>query len=587
VYVVATAGHVDHGKSTLLRALTGMEPDRWAEERRRGMTIGLGFVWTTLPGGETVAFVDVPGHERFVTTMLAGVGSVTAALFVVAADEGWREQSAEHLAALDALGVTHCVLAVTRADLADPGPALAEAHEELAATGLRPVAAVAVSAVTGAGLDELRAALEKLVTTLPPPDADGDVRLWADRSFAIRGAGTVVTGTLGQGSVAVGDELELGPGGPAVQVRGIQSLHEPVTRLSAAARAAINLRRVRPAEIGRGQALLTPGAWLACSEVDVRLTGSVAGPAAGLPAWPVLHVGTAAVPVHVRALGADTARLALRWPLPLRIGDRGVLRDPGQRLIRAGLQVLDPRPPALRRRGAAPARAAELAGLTGVPDADGEVARRGALLAADLRRLGVPGRPQRAVASGPWLVAGERWARWKAELTAAAADYARRRPLDAGLPVAAAAQLLGLPDRRLAGALLAELPELAERGGRIAGRDRVTALPPGVDKLVARLADDPFAAPEAAELQELGVTPPVLAAAVRAGLLLDVGAGIYLRPGADDEAVARLAALPQPFTVADARRALGASRRIAVPVLEYLDARRRTRRIDASHRIVR
>src|SRR4051812_33388398 len=194
MYVVATAGHVDHGKSTLVRALTGMEPDRWAEERRRGMTIDLGFAWTTLGSGATVAFVDVPGHERFVPNMLAGVGPAPAALVVVAADEGWMPQSAEHLAALDALDVRHGLLAVTRADLADPGPALRRARAEIAATSLGAVPAVAVSGVTGAGLDELRTALDTLVAGLPPSDVGAPVRLWVDRSFTIRGAGTVVTG---------------------------------------------------------------------------------------------------------------------------------------------------------------------------------------------------------------------------------------------------------------------------------------------------------------------------------------------------------------------------------------------------------
>src|SRR5690349_15045958 len=169
MYVLATAGHVDHGKSTLVRALTGMEPDRWAEERRRGMTIDLGFAWTTLPGGETVAFVDVPGHERFVPNMLAGVGPVPAALVVVAADEGWMPQSAEHLAALNALDVRHGLLVVTRSDLADPALATEMARDELAGTTLSDVEAVAVSAATGAGLDDLRAAIARLVAKLPAP----------------------------------------------------------------------------------------------------------------------------------------------------------------------------------------------------------------------------------------------------------------------------------------------------------------------------------------------------------------------------------------------------------------------------------
>src|SRR5690349_11662688 len=201
-----------------------MEPDRWAEERRRGMTIDLGFAWADLPSGATVAFVDVPGHERFVANMLAGVGPVPAAMIVVAADEGWRAQSAEHLAALDALAVRHGVLVVTRSDLADPGPAIARARAEIAGTTLGAVEAVAVSGATGAGLDELRAALDRLVARLPEPDPDAAVRLWIDRSFTVKGAGTVVTGTLGAGRLHVGDELELTGAARPVRVRGMQRL---------------------------------------------------------------------------------------------------------------------------------------------------------------------------------------------------------------------------------------------------------------------------------------------------------------------------------------------------------------------------
>src|SRR5246127_3330623 len=176
MYVVATAGHVDHGKSMLVRALTGMEPDRWEAERRRGMTIDLGYAWTALPSGDELAFVDVPGHERFITNMLAGVGPVPAVMFVVAADEGWMPQSAEHLAAIDALGVRHGVLAVTRADLADPGPALRQGARAVAGTRPCGVEAVAVSAVTGEGLPELMAALDRLAARLPEPDPRAGVR---------------------------------------------------------------------------------------------------------------------------------------------------------------------------------------------------------------------------------------------------------------------------------------------------------------------------------------------------------------------------------------------------------------------------
>src|ERR1039457_2864079 len=179
--VIATAGHVDHGKSTLVRALTGIDPDRWEEEQRRGLTIDLGYAWLTLPSGEQVAFVDVPGHERFVPNMLAGVGPVPAVMFVVAADGGWMPQSDEHPAAIDAGGIRHGLLAVTRADLADPGPARRQALDRLAGSQLGQVEAVAVSSVTGARPPQLRAALARLMASLPAPDAAAAVRLWLHR----------------------------------------------------------------------------------------------------------------------------------------------------------------------------------------------------------------------------------------------------------------------------------------------------------------------------------------------------------------------------------------------------------------------
>ena len=274
MHVLATAGHVDHGKSTLVRALTGMEPDRYAEEKRRGMTIDLGFAWTDLPSGP-VAFVDVPGHERFVTTMLAGVGPVPAVLLVVAADEGWMPQTGEHVDALVALGVRHGLLVVTRSDLMEPELAVEEARERLADTPLAGIEAVAVSATTGAGLAELRAALETLVKGLPAADDAADVRLWVDRAFTIRGAGTVVTGTLGAGRIQVDDELELATatGRRRVAVRGLQSLGADVPRVRGVSRVAVNLRGVPRDAIARGDALLKPDAWLAVSTLDGRLVG--------------------------------------------------------------------------------------------------------------------------------------------------------------------------------------------------------------------------------------------------------------------------------------------------------------------------
>ncbi|MBQ1020849.1 SelB C-terminal domain-containing protein [Micromonospora sp. D93] len=563
MFVVATAGHVDHGKSTLVRALTGMEPDRWAEERRRGMTIDLGFAWTTLPSGGTVAFVDVPGHERFVPNMLAGVGPVPAALIVVAADEGWMPQSAEHLAALDALGVAYGLLAVTRADLADPGPATARARAEIAATSLGAVPAVAVSGLTGAGLPELRAALDRLAAQLPAPVVDDPVRLWVDRSFTVRGSGTVVTGTLGAGRLRVGDELELAGADEPVRVRG----------------------------------LLTPGRFHHTDLVDVRLAGD---PAADLPATLTLHVGSAAVPVRVRPLGPDTVRLRLAHPLPLLVGDRALLRDPGRHHVSGGVRVLDVAPPPLARRGAAAARAQVLAELDGRPDLAGELRRRRLIRAGALIRMGVPVRDLPVHAepaqngpafaepvAGDWLADPAHWRRLGEQLTEEVARHAREHPLAPGMPVDALRQRLALPDRVLVEALVR--PPLRIHAGRV-GAASADALPEAVARAVQRVraeyGDRPFRAPEADRLVDLGLGPREIGAAVRAGALLRLADNVVLLPDALDDAVRVLAGLPQPFTLSAARQALDTTRRVAVPLLELLDRRGATRRLPDDARIV-
>ncbi|MFW3170199.1 selenocysteine-specific translation elongation factor, partial [Geodermatophilus sp. CPCC 206100] len=376
--VIATAGHVDHGKSTLVRALTGMEPDRWEEERRRGLTIDLGFAWTTLPSGRRLAVVDVPGHERFIGNMLAGVGSVPAALVVVAADDGWSAQTAEHVAVLDALGVRSGLLAVTKADLADPAPVLADARHRLAATSMGEVPAVAVSAATGAGVPEVAAALDALLAGLPAPDRDAPVRLWIDRAFPITGAGTVVTGTLAAGAVTPGNRLRLGD--REVVVRGVQSLGRPVERAEATARVALNLRGVAVEDLARGDALLTPGAFRTATDVDVTLGRE---PEDRLPAEVVVHIGSAAVSARLRPLEGTAVRLRLAAPLPLRVGDRLLLRDPGARRV-LGADVRDVDPPELRRRGAARQRAAELAAQpAGDAGAAADLGRRRGVRAAD------------------------------------------------------------------------------------------------------------------------------------------------------------------------------------------------------------
>lgn len=566
MHVIATAGHVDHGKSTLVRALTGMEPDRLAEERRRGLTIDLGFAWTEIDG-EVLAFVDVPGHERFVPNMLAGTGPVPAALMVVAADDGWAEQSEEHLAALDAFGVRHGLLVVTKCDRADPDAATELAYEQLAGTALAGVRAVAVSARTGEGLPLLRRELLALAAGLPVPDPVADVRLWVDRAFTIRGAGTVVTGTLGAGTLRVGDELELG--GRRVVVRGLQALGRPREEVAAVARVAVNLRGVDRGEVRRGDALLTPSVWPVTGEVDVRLRGAEA---TDLHRALVLHVGAAAVPCRVRPLGTDTARLALAAGLPLRAGDTGLLRDPGERRIPAGVEVLDPRPPPLTGRGAARLRDGELA-----DPATAYLRRRGAVPVADLRMLGWS---PVGVTVGDLAVDQT----LRRDLPGRVADRFRSwsagHPIAAGMPVEALRRELGVPDPVLAAALTDA--QLTVHNGLVRAGGAVPALPVEVATAVATveagLARQPFAAPEAADLAALGLGPRQLAAAERAGRLVRLTGSVVLAADAPARAASVLSELPAPFTVSDARRALGTSRRVAVPLLELLDANRVTRR---------
>ncbi|MGY1803875.1 selenocysteine-specific translation elongation factor [Blastococcus sp. SYSU D00922] len=579
--VVATAGHVDHGKSALVRALTGMEPDRWAEERRRGLTIDLGFAWTTLRSGRRVAVVDVPGHEKFVGNMLAGVGSVPAALLVVAADDGWSAQTAEHVAVLDALGVRHALLAVTKCDLADPEPVVADVRERLAGTSMGEVPAVAMSALTGVGVVELGAALEDLLSGLPPADPAAAVRLWIDRAFTIKGAGTVVTGTLAAGSVTAGDRFLLGD--REVVVRRVQSLGAPVERAAATARVALNLRGVAVEELSRGDALLTPGAFRLTDVVDVTLTGEAGD---RLPAEPVLHIGSATVGARLRPLDGPALRLRLATALPLRVGDRVLLRDPGTRRV-LGADVRDVDPPDLRRRGAARQRAAELAAQPGGAEgAAADLARRRMVRADDFAAMGWPV-PPGATVHGPWLLAAGLADDLAARLPDVVARYRKLRPLEPGPPVAVVRQALELPDADLVAAIVR--PPLALRDGRVV--DGSADLPPevqaAVDGVRRRLADDPFAAPEAPDLAAAGLGTRELAAAVRSGQLLRIAEGVYLAPGIVDEARRRLQAIAQPFTLSEARQAWGTSRRVAVPLAGWLDAQGVTVRLPDNTRRLR
>lgn len=579
--VVATAGHVDHGKSALVRALTGMEPDRLEEERRRGLSLDLGFAWTRI-GAESIAFVDVPGHDRFVPTMLAGTGPVPAVLFVVAADGGWMPQSAEHLAALDAFDVRYGILAITRSDLADPAPTREAAVAEFRRSTLAAAPCVDVSAVTGLGLEALRTALGKLATGMPAPDASAAVRLWVDRSFTLSGAGTIVTGTLPAGRLRIGDELLLEPGGHRVRVRGLQSTGRSFDEVHGVSRVAVNLRGVSHTAIRRGHALVTPNAWTATSEVDVRLRPSAGGDR--LPDQCVLHLGSAAVATMLRPLDSTTLRLRLVRPLPVHFGDRGLLREPASRRIIGGITVLDVRPPALSRRGAAAAQATRLAVTLHSGTVNDEIRRRGIVHRDDLLAMGY--HPDTRPAVGHWYIDAGALERLAGRLVEEVSAWVASRPLDGGLPAEAARRRLALPDLQVLHAVC-EAAHVRSTQGRITPSTPVV-LPPAVrgavDQLLVDLASAPFAAPDAGRLAELGLGRQELAAAARAGAVLRVSESIVLAPDADRLAARLLAALPQPFSVSQARHRLVTTRRVALPLLELLDRQGRTRRLPDDRR---
>lgn len=386
MHVIATAGHIDHGKSTLIRTLTGIDPDRLQEEKARGMTIDLGFAWITLPSGRTAGIVDVPGHQRFVKNMLAGVSGVDGVLFVVAATESWMPQSQEHLDILELLGVRRGIVVLTKADLVDDEwleMVRDDVQQRLAGSCLEGAPMVAVSTVTGQGLDELLRHMDEMLASAPAPRDIGRPRLWIDRVFTIRGAGTVVTGTLVEGPLVVDQEVEILPRGLRARVRGIQTHRQQVSRAEPGSRVALNLSGVEREQMDRGDVVALSGFLRPSSRLRacVRLLPHAARE---LPraTQVMLHIGTAERMAGVRLLEKSQLEpgqeglvdLLLDQPVAVSIKDLFVIREPGLHATLGGGSVLDPHPPPLprRRRGSRTGVSPE-----GDPAAERTKARRG------------------------------------------------------------------------------------------------------------------------------------------------------------------------------------------------------------------
>jgi selenocysteine-specific elongation factor len=599
--VVATAGHVDHGKSSLIVRLTGMDPDRWEEEKRRGLTIDLGYAWCELPSGREIGFVDVPGHERFIANMLAGVGPVRLVLFVVAANEGWRQQSEEHLAILDVLGVAGGVVALTKRDLVDEDTldlAEEEIRDRIDGTVLSAASVVRVSATTGEGLDDLRAALDELLASAPALGATR-ARLFVDRVFTISGAGTVVTGTLGGDCLSVGAEVELYPRGRTARIRSLQTHKRNEDRACAVARVAANLVGTGKEELARGDVVGAPGVWRPTTSFEgvLRPVRNLPHPITGRGAFKI-YAGAAEADARLRIFGSARlepgeeafVRVTTARPLVLDVFDRFVLRESGRQETLGGGSVLAPAPP--RRAG---------------PDTDTRLARRaaaarddlpailaderGAVLASDA--LTLTGSSAAVPQAGGWLLRDGLLDAAGAALTAHVTAFHEAHPLEEGEPLAPARRALaaslrpftGPPDARLVDAVLDRLAadglitrtstSISSPAHRPADREK----DPLVQRVVAAIASEPTQPPTIKDLLAQGIGRDAIDAAARSGLVVRVAPDLMFTPALIEraEGIVKAAGIAG-IRVSAFREALGTSRKYALPLLEWLDQRGVTRR---------
>ena len=618
--IVGTAGHIDHGKTTLVRALTGVDTDRLPEEKQRGISIELGYAFLDVPGSaERIGFIDVPGHERLVHTMLAGATGIDHALLLVAADDGPMPQTREHLAVLSLLGLTQGAVVVTKCDRVDAARVAAvqaEARALLQGTALAGAPVYPVSAASGDGLDALREHLFDAARRLRRRgDADAAFRLAIDRSFTLAGVGTVATGTVHAGTVAAGDELLLVPGQARVRVRSLHAQNQAVDRAHAGQRCALALAGIAKDKVERGQWLVAPAAALATDRLDATLTLWPAEAKALRSGMPVhVHVGAAAVLGSVAVLDGDTiapgatarVQLVLREPIGAWHGDRVVLRDASASRTLAGGRVLDPFAPARYRR--TPQRLAELDALA-LPEPS---ARAAALLAAAPQGLDVTrfsaaqGRVvtlrDAVVRGGDWALAVAPAAALRTAVHAALAAYHERQPEELG-PDAARLRRLAAPrlPEPLWRALLAQWQaagELQLRGAFVHLQEHAVRLSATEQRLAQKVAPALAAAGfEGAWVRDLArdaqESEPLLRVALarlaQGGELHQVVRDLYYPPAT----IARLATIARQvaaahggeITAARFRDATALGRKRAIQVLEYFDRIGLLRRVGDLHKL--
>jgi selenocysteine-specific elongation factor len=606
--IVGTAGHIDHGKTALVKALTGIDADRLEEEKRRGITIDLGFAHLDLTPGLRLGFVDVPGHERFIKNMLAGVGGIDLVLFVVAADESIKPQTREHFDICRLLGIGSGVIALTKADLVDAdilGLVRLEVEEMVKGSFLEDAAIVPVSSLTGAGLEELRGELARAAEAAPEKSAAGYFRLPIDRVFSVKGFGTVVTGTLISGSVAREQTVEVYPRERLLRVRGVEVHGDSAERAVAGQRTAVNLADIEPAELARGDVLSEPGRFRAVTHVDCRLQLLPSAKPLKHRAPVHFHSGTAEIGAEVRLFGATVlqpgaaayARLVLKQAALLLPGDRFIIRMFSPVITIGGGVVLD-LPASLRSTGAA-GRLAKLAGC----DEAGRIAllvresEFGAGMKELVARTGWREADIPAAAAGAALMAvGDSWyvdADWFRSASGKLADavraFHRENPLATGIAKQdlRARQMPRVPPFLL-DALLAAATGIAVEGETVRMRSHTVVLQQDEERARAAIErafeTAGLAAPAVAEaLTKSGIETrrarSLLEILVRQKRLLRINEELVFHHTAIERLRQILAARKsQRFGVGEFKEWTGISRKYAIPLLEYLDRERITRR---------
>jgi selenocysteine-specific elongation factor len=613
MYVIGTAGHVDHGKSTLVKALTGIDPDRLQEEKDREMTIDLGFAWFKLPDGEEISVVDVPGHERFIKNMLAGVGGIDLAMLVVAADESVMPQTREHLAILDLLQVTRGLVALTKADLVEPDwldLVEEEVRDALRGTTLEEAPMVRVSSVTGEGLDGLKLALQDLLQETEPRKDLGRPRLAVDRAFTMTGFGAVVTGTLVDGSLSTGQEVELVPSGRQGRIRGLQSHRQHMDGVGPGRRVAVNISGISHDDIQRGQVLTLRG-WLRPTRtVDVRLRLTPSSP---MPVKHNLvvtfHTGTSETAARVRLLDADElkpgqeawAQVHLSSPVAVVKGDHFVIRSSEWTL--GGGRIVDPAPRRHRRHQGAVLERLEviaegspeelvLAALAAAEPANlatvvrqANLSRGDALahLSALVEARDVVALGDRGVAGGAALMSRPGWERLKQDAARILGDYHRSYPLRAGIPREELRNRLKAPAPVFSQMLPALVTDgvLVEAGAMARAPEHRVRLTPEQERTalayVQSLESSPFSPPT-----DSPIDPNLLGALADQGKVVRASDTVVFSATAYDEMTRRVVTHlreKEKITVADVRDLLGTSRKYALTLLEHLDQQHITRRV--------